>query len=244
MSWQSFSARCVTCTVPERVGTSLFPWKFTRPLHHLQSLGYGLDVFLCLEPESSDGVTTRVMWRRRSDGRQLGGGRGGARRCVGRGHDGRCEVARIAGLWVREETWQRADEWRGEPRVHGQGQAGPCSTTQGPYRVVVVEPQPRCLHLLLTSPLRTPVLEPHLRTRQSVNLNVTWRPLVDKIILEDCWDFRFLRRRVWRDCLLGCCAMLTASIIRPIVLWYIISTRLHGATSKKRVTFWDNCIVS
>lgn len=83
---------------------------YLRPLHHLQSFRYGLDMFLGFEPEGGDGVAARVMRWRRIYGRQLWGGGGlDARRCVACGHDGRCEVARVAGLWVRKEAGQRAD---------------------------------------------------------------------------------------------------------------------------------------
>jgi len=149
-------------------------------------------VFLRLEPEGGDRVAARIVRRSRTDGRQFGGGGGGggldARRRVGRGHDGRCEVARISGLRMREEAGQRADEWRSEPRVHGQGETRPCGAAQGPHCVVVVESQPRGLHLLLSSPFCPPVLEPHLHTQGKVTLQlstvndsaVTVRPLVDK----------------------------------------------------------------
>ena len=98
-----------------------------------------------------------------------------ARRRVARGHDGRCEVARVAGLRVREETGQRADERWCEPWIDGQRQAGPRGAPQRPYGMVVVKPQSRRLHLLLTSPLRSPVLEPHLYTEGHVNLHAGLR---------------------------------------------------------------------
>ena len=143
--------------------TSLIPEHYARPLHHLQSFSYGLDVLLGFEPEGGDGMTARVMRLRRIYRRQLWGGGGlNTGRCVGCGHNGRREVAGVAGLWVREEAGQRTDERRCEPRVNGQCQARPRGAPQRPYGVVVIEPQPRRFHLLLTSPLRAPVLEPYL----------------------------------------------------------------------------------
>ena len=143
--------------------TSLFLEHYARPLHHLKSFSYGLDVLLGFEPEGGDGMTARIMRLRRIYRRQLWGGGGlNTGRCVGCGHDGWREVAGVAGLWVREEAGQRADERRCEPGVNGQCQARPRGAPQRPYGVVVIEPQPRRLHLLLTSPLRAPVLEPYL----------------------------------------------------------------------------------
>jgi len=145
----------------------------------LHAFGDGLDVLLGLEPEHRYGRGPGVGGgggggRRRAGGLRRGRGRGqvlrrrrrrlagGGRRAV---HDGRRQVARVAGLRVRQESGQRGQQRRRQPGVDGQRQARaghPAQRTGHRGVHVVVQAQSGRLHLLLSAPLGPAVLEPHL----------------------------------------------------------------------------------
>lgn len=141
-------------------------------LHHLQSFRDGFNVFLRFESERRDGVAS---WIVSTAAAATAAARPGivptAAPLLRRGvvtHDGRGEVAGVAGLRMRQEAGQDAHQWRRQPGVAGQSETRTLHAAQGAHRVVVVETQTGGLHLFLAAPFGASVLKPDLTDRKQM----------------------------------------------------------------------------